>query len=120
MRPVDPRIHFALNCGAASCPAIRVYSAANLEAGLASATSAFVAGEVSVDESSREVRLSKIFKWYRPDFVGFGGDDAALLRYVAPYLPERDAAALARMLGDGGGKVKVAYKEYDWTSNAKK
>ncbi len=32
---VDPRIHFALNCGAKSCPAIKVYSAEVLEDGLA-------------------------------------------------------------------------------------
>lgn len=28
--PVDPRIHFALNCGAKSCPAIRAYDASSL------------------------------------------------------------------------------------------
>jgi hypothetical protein len=32
--PLDPRIHFALVCGAKSCPAIRVYKVTNLERGL--------------------------------------------------------------------------------------
>ena len=44
-QPVDPRIHFALNCGAASCPPIRVYTPERLEFGLAAAASAFCASE---------------------------------------------------------------------------
>jgi len=27
IQPFDPRIHFALNCGAKSCPALRIFSA---------------------------------------------------------------------------------------------
>jgi hypothetical protein len=45
LQPVDPRIHFALNCGAASCPPIRVYTPDKLEFGLEAAASAFCAGE---------------------------------------------------------------------------
>lgn len=30
-KDVDPRIHFALNCGAKSCPLVRVYSADKLD-----------------------------------------------------------------------------------------
>ncbi len=37
VRPVDPRIHFALVCGAKSCPPISVYTADNLDEGLAAA-----------------------------------------------------------------------------------
>lgn len=44
-QPMDPRIHFALNCGAASCPPIRVYTPDRLEFGLEAAASAFCAGE---------------------------------------------------------------------------
>lgn len=35
--PVDPRIHFALVCGAKSCPPIQLYTPARLEAGLQAA-----------------------------------------------------------------------------------
>lgn len=45
LQPVDPRIHFALNCGAASCPPIRVYTPDRLEFGLEAAASAFCASE---------------------------------------------------------------------------
>jgi len=41
VQPLDPRIHFALVCGAKSCPPIRVYTADALEEGLAAAAAAF-------------------------------------------------------------------------------
>jgi hypothetical protein len=46
--PVDARIHFALVCGAKSCPPIKLYSAANLDEGLGAAAEAFCAGDVQV------------------------------------------------------------------------
>lgn len=39
--PLDPRIHFALVCGAKSCPPIKVYTADALEEGLEAAAAAF-------------------------------------------------------------------------------
>ena len=43
--PVDPRIHFALVCGAKSCPPIRVYTPQRLEYGLMAAAKVFCNGE---------------------------------------------------------------------------
>ncbi len=60
---MDARIHFALVCGAKSCPPIKLYSAETLEEGLTGAAEAFCQGEVQVDEAAREVAMSKIFKW---------------------------------------------------------
>jgi hypothetical protein len=34
---MDPRIHFALVCGARSCPPIKLYTPENLEEGLTAA-----------------------------------------------------------------------------------
>ena len=65
--PLDPRIHFALNCGAKSCPAIRIYSEANLENGLESATRTFLSDTVIVSGTGKIV-LSKILLWYASDF----------------------------------------------------
>jgi hypothetical protein len=36
--PVDPRIHFAINCGAASCPPVGIYHAGAIDAQLRVAT----------------------------------------------------------------------------------
>ena len=87
---MDPRIHFALVCGAKSCPPIKastrrhpsiwterfylervslqVFNPRNLEAGLKAAAEAFTDSEVEVDEGRGRVTLSKIFGWYRFDF----------------------------------------------------
>eukprot|EP00889_Picochlorum_renovo_P004562 jgi/Picre1/31592/NNA_006944.t1 len=62
MLKVDPRIHFALNCGARSCPPIKVFSVDSLNDGLEAATEAFCEGEVRFDENTRELYLSSIFK----------------------------------------------------------
>merc|ERR1719369_773180 len=72
--PKDPRIHFALNCGARSCPAIRVYDGANLERGLNGAAKSFCESEVRVIEKENfnaglRIELSHLFKWFRGDFV---------------------------------------------------
>ena len=42
---LDPRIHFALNCGATSCPPIRVYSSANLDYQLDRAAASFLCSD---------------------------------------------------------------------------
>jgi hypothetical protein len=116
--PMDPRVHFALVCGARSCPPIRVYTAANLDAQLAAAAESFVDGDLEcVDADAGTFRCSKIIgEWYAEDF---GADDATRLRRVAGYLPrgcakrETIEAALAR------GGVKLVTAEYDWTLNGK-
>ena len=53
--PVEPRIHFALVCGAKSCPPIKLYSPDTLEEGLAGAAEAFIASDVEVDRAAQKV-----------------------------------------------------------------
>jgi len=115
--PVDPRIHFALVCGAKSCPPIRLYSSQNLEEGLAGAAEAFCESEVAVDAPNRTVTLSKIFKWYGKDFAASKQD---LLRRVASeYLPAGSAQKrdLENLLANPKG-FKVTYAEYNWDVNS--
>ncbi|MCF7934442.1 MAG: DUF547 domain-containing protein [Spirochaetia bacterium] len=65
---LDPRIHFALNCGGESCPAIRFYSAEHIDDELNIAEQAFLQRELIRDEENQQIFASKIFKWYRTDF----------------------------------------------------
>ena len=110
--PMDPRVHFALVCGARSCPPIRTYDAAGLDAQLAAAAEAFVDGDVAVvNADAGTFRCSKIIgEWYAEDF---GVDDAERLRRVAGYLPRGSAkreaieAALARVGEAGHGRVRL-------------
>jgi len=113
---VDPRIHFALVCGAKSCPPIKLYTPETLDEGLAAAGEAFCSSEVEVDRPKREVRLSKIFKWYSVDF---GSIKVERLTWLLPFLAPQARSDLQSMLGeaDGGRGIRLVYKEYDWSLN---
>jgi hypothetical protein len=65
---LDYRIHFALNCGAQSCPAIAFYDEVSLEEELNLAETSFVSQEFSVVTSERMLQCSALFEWYREDF----------------------------------------------------
>lgn len=70
----DFRIHFILNCGAASCPPIKVFDESNLEAALATSAKIYLQSQVDVVIREQQVKamLPKLLLWYAIDF---GGDD---------------------------------------------
>lgn len=67
---IDPRIHFALNCGAKGCPSVQRYTLEALDEELRLAALAFCEQDdnVLVDEANNTLGLSKIFYWYMGDF----------------------------------------------------
>ncbi|WP_284013413.1 DUF547 domain-containing protein [Halobaculum litoreum] len=72
---VDPRIHFALNCAAESCPAIAAYSA-DVDAELADATALYLERTVEHDTGRlgrSVVRVPRVCLWFRGDFGGAAG-----------------------------------------------
>ncbi|MGA9533502.1 MAG: DUF547 domain-containing protein [Anaerolineales bacterium] len=105
----DPRIHFALNCGARSCPAIRIYNSHDLDSQLAAATTSFIrGGGADVDLQDNVVWLSKIFDWYESDF----GGRKRVLALVADHLADdRESHALR------SNAVSIRYQSYDWDVN---
>ena len=119
----DPRIHFAVNCGAASCPALdrRAYRAADLDAHLERQARRFAADPVHVNWEEGHLRLSRIMDWYGEDFVKWFPSDSrptpdrapTLADYVRLYAP----AALALRLS-AGADVSILFNEYDWALNA--
>jgi glutaredoxin len=115
MPKVDPRIHFALNCGARSCPPIKVFSVDSLNDGLEAATEAFCEGEVRFDENTRELYLSSIFKWYASDF---GATKEERVQFILPHLSdEKTRQALQKCL-DKGEPIQFRYLPYDWSINS--
>lgn len=70
---IDGRIHFALNCGAKSCPLIAFYTVASINHQLAIATLSFLESETTVFHDKQEVHISRLFKWYLADFGGKKG-----------------------------------------------
>ncbi len=101
----DPRIHFALNCGAASCPPIRAYEGSSLEQQLELATRAYVQSEVRIERNL--VRLPRLMRLYRADF----GGRAEQLEFAASRLPE-----LRDRLAERPERPRVRYGRFDWTA----
>ena len=102
----DPRIHFAINCGASSCPPIREYLAERLDAQLDLATRAYLASPTGyrLDEGARTLHVSRLFRWYRREF----GDPLAFIRR---HVDDEARQALDRL----GPSPRVAYLPWDWT-----
>lgn len=103
----EPRIHFALNCGAKvvnssllvhfkqikfyshlkGCPPISFYTVENLERGLKLATANFITSETNVNIKTKAVELSKLLLWYKSDFINDAVEcdktaDKLLLKYI--------------------------------------
>jgi hypothetical protein len=79
---LDFRIHFALNCGAASCPPIAFYSDTRIESQLEMATLSFLESETKIDHDNKKLHLSQLFKWYMGDFGGKSGSRMIISEYL--------------------------------------
>jgi Protein of unknown function, DUF547 len=95
----DYRIHFALNCGAKSCPPVAFYKAESLDMQLESATKNYLKHEVSVDTIHNIVSVPKMMFWFKGDFGGKKGIYNILRKYE---------------LLDQNSKPKIKYSDYDW------
>ena len=95
----DARVHFALNCGAESCPPIRFYEPDRLEAQFELATESYLGQTVEYRPAANEVWLPRIFLWFGGDFGGKTG----IIRFLHAYrlLPE-------------GTRPTLRYVRYDW------
>jgi len=112
-RHFDNRIHFALVCGARSCPPVRVYTPACLNFGLRTAAEVFCRSNVEILVAERTVRVSKLFQWYMSDF---GEDERAMLRAISKWLLPEDQQQLHDLL-DSPRTITMAYHPYDWSLN---
>ena len=118
----DPRIHFVLNCASDSCPVARpgLPIGDELEKLLSLASSEFINDpeNVEVDHDDEVVHLSRIFKWYKADFVNDvrrSGKPAEnlLLTYVAQYAAGDLSDDIAR-----ASEYEIEYRDYDWGINS--
>ncbi|CAD7966893.1 unnamed protein product [Amoebophrya sp. A120] len=127
--PLDPRIHFALNCGARGCPRIQVYSKQNVETGLNAAAKSFLRAETEVevvkneggvDENNSdlyhlEITLSMLFKWYGQDF---GETELDRISFVKKFLEEDSSAKIEEAIAKEW-EIRLNYRPYDWSLNVK-
>jgi hypothetical protein len=97
---LDPRVHFALNCGARSCPPLAAWDPRELDAQLDAAAATYLRGETTVLAGGTEVRVPRLLLWYRGDFGGREGI-VRLLRQHA--------------IIDDGATPSIRFGDYDWT-----
>ncbi len=114
IRPMgEPRIHFAVNCAALSCPALAAepYTGDALDEQLDASVAALVANSAHyrLERNSRPVvHLNKVLDWYKDDF----GGEQGVLSFLLPYLPEGD-----REFIESNGPAQIEFEHYDWTLN---
>lgn len=101
---LDPRIHFALNCGAASCPAIRRYTADTVDETLEIATRQYLSDTVTVRPTDDIVVVPRLCFWYLGDFGGRSG--------IRSFLKGHDILP-------AGAKPTIQFDDYDWTKAAR-
>jgi len=103
----DARIHFVLVCAAKSCPPLMsgAYTSKNVEEQLEQRTKITVNNNdwIRVDGQQKKVAISKIFEWYRADFIS---NSKSVLSWVNEFRSEKIPTS-----------YKVSYYEYDWTLN---
>ncbi len=100
----EPRIHFAIVCASESCPKLQntAFTAKNLEEQLTKATQEFLADTSKNKISENEIKLSKIFRWFKKDFE----QDGSLIDFLNKYT--------AIEISD---KAKKSFKDYSWDLN---
>lgn len=96
----DGRIHFALNCGANSCPLVAVYKASNFDKKIEQVAKHFLQKVSEYNKSENTVYTTTLFSWFRGDFGGSEGIKNTLVHFEV--VPK-------------GVEVNVEYLDYDWT-----
>ncbi len=112
MRPMgDPRVHFALNCAARSCPVLadEAYVPDRLDDQLDAAVRRFMASPSQFLLSDSVLYLNKVLDWYKGDFAGEGG----LLDFFARYADAETSAAFRTP----HAAIRIRFFDYDWTLN---
>ena len=112
----DPRIHFAINCAAESCPPIRPepFTGARVSQQLDDQARKFLNGPhgVRLEQDGDELILhvTKILDWFKDDFEGWGGG-------TIPFLRKYLTADKVKRIDAAKGKVDLEFDEYSWKLN---
>lgn len=112
----DPRIHFAINCAAKSCPPIRTepYAGSRISEQLDDQTRKFLNGPLGVRVERKGggvvLHTTKVMDWFKDDFARWGGGQVDfILRYVTSDKRKPIEAA--------GNQVDLKFDDYDWKLN---
>lgn len=111
----DPRIHFAINCAARSCPPIRpeAFVGARLDEQLDDQTREFFSGPngIKLDPGRKFViHTTKIMDWFGDDFDKWGGGRI-------PFIKRFVSTGIAEAITKAGDSARLDYDSYDWDLN---
>ena len=115
---LDCRIHFALNCGAKSCPPIRFFRPETLDEELDIVSQSFCDGDdvVLIKPKQKQVYLSTLLKWFQSDF---SPTREHLAHAILPFLRDAKFQALKALLEhDNGQGISIRFLPYNWSPNA--
>jgi len=97
---IDWRVHFALNCGAKSCPPVSFYDWRRVQAQLDASTANYLKKFARYDGANNTVYAPMLCSWFRADFGGEEGIRSILTKQgIIP----------------SGKSPAVKYLDYDWT-----
>lgn len=99
MEKRDPRVHFALNCGAKSCPQVAIYNDEQIYEQLDIISSQFLNNTSTYIKEESLVKVTPLISWFRADFGGIDGAKKYLKKYGI--IDTED--------------VKLEFTDYDWT-----
>ncbi len=99
----DARIHFAVNCGAKSCPPLLngAFFGNKLDQQLEDQAKKFINNQSYNKISSTSLSISKIFDWYKADFG-----------ILISFLNKLSKVKI-------NPNTKISFKEYDWSLNGR-
>jgi hypothetical protein len=99
VKNIDWRIHFALNCGAKSCPPVAKFTPENLDSEFNFMTRKYLNEQTSYTKETKTATTVSLFSWFRADFGGISGARKILANYkITPEKPKN-----------------LNFKTYDWT-----
>lgn len=109
----EPRIHFAIVCASIGCPRLlnEAYTAKAVQSQLDINAKDFFSREQNFRYDARggQFHLSSIMSWFGEDF---GNGQAAQLRTISKWLPDRASQAAAQ-----SGAGRVSFMDYNWNLN---
>jgi hypothetical protein len=100
----DSRYHFALNCGAKSCPILQnfVYTPLEIERQFQFSQQNFLKSHYAFRLSGNSLMLNELFSWYQEDFGGIEGLKI-LFKELVPDIKNRT----------------ISFFSYDWSLNSR-
>ena len=100
----DPRIHVGINCASVSCPKLlnRAFHPESVDKDLDLLAREFLRDKSKNQIRPDEIKISKIFSWFKNDFTQNGG----LIDWINKYSEVKVKT-----------NAKINYLEYDWNLN---